>query len=124
MIAQPTTQAVGSIGTVRIAGLRAGALTDWRLVLSPTTVRRGADGQPILGEDGKPISAYTLFGEGTLLRYFRAAVGAPVVADLVPAAPPARIGRPRPKPVRPFRLAGVVFELTARRIVIASGEII
>ena len=120
----PPTQMVGNTGIVRIAGLRAGALTSWRIVLSPTTVRRDATGTPILTDDGQPIPAYTLFGEGALLRYFVQAVGASVVAELISGAAPLRIGRPRPRPPVPFRLAGMVYELTARRIVIASGEII
>jgi len=120
----PPAQAIGSAGTIHIAGLRAGSLTSWRMVFSPTAKRLGADGLPLLGDDGKPMPAYTLFGEGTLLRYFRGAIGEPVIAELVPTTTPTRIGRPKPKPMRPFRLAGVVFELTARRIVIASGEIV
>ena len=120
----PPTQAAGSTGTIRVAGLRAGALTSWRIVLSPVAVRVDADGQPVLDEEGRPIPAYTLFGEGALLRYFGGAVGASVVANLTPATPPTWIGRPKPRPVRPFRFAGVVHELTARRVVIASGEII
>lgn len=120
----PPTQASGGAGTIRVAGLRAGALTSWRIVLSPTAVRTDATGQPVLDDEGRAIPAYTLFGEGVLLRYFGGAVGAAVVADLTPATPPTRIGRPKPKPARPFRLAGVLFELTARRIVIASGEIV
>lgn len=120
----PAAQAQGGAGSVRIAGLYAGTLRCWRLVLSPTAKRTDAAGNPILAADGTPIPAYTLFGEGALLRFFQGGVGAPVLADLTPATPPARIGRPTPPTPRPFRLAGVIAELTARRIVIASGEIV
>jgi hypothetical protein len=112
----PATQAAGSVGVVRIAGLYAGTLTAWRIVVSPT--------RTVAGPDGQPIPAYTLFGEGHLLGFFRASVGAAVTANLTPATPTARIGRPKPKPSRPFRLVGEVFELTPRRIVIAAGEIV
>lgn len=120
----PAAQAVGSAGIVTIAGLRAGTLSSWRLVLSPTAIRKDASGAPILGDDGKPIPAYTLFGEGSMLRFFRGALGVVVTASLTPSTPPTRIGRPKPKTPRPFTLAGVVAELSARRIVIAAGEII
>jgi hypothetical protein len=101
----PAAIAVGAEGWVRVGGLTIGALTTWRVVVSPTT--------------GKP----TLFGEGRFLRYFVPSVGGMVRADLKPTQPPRRIGRPAPKPVRAFTLAGKLVELTASHITIAEGEI-
>jgi len=109
----PATQAAGQAGIVRIGGLRAGVLTSWRMVISPTVT--------LPGPDDTRLPAYVLFGEGQLLRYFQQAIGVAAEADLTPASPPARIGRPQPRVPRPFCLTGVLVELTATRIVIGQG---
>jgi hypothetical protein len=105
MIASPPTQAEGVSGTLRIGGLRAGVLTKWRVVLSPSTK------QP------------TLFGEGKIARYYSSATGTIVRAELTPAPVPYRIGRPRPAQPRPFVLIGTIAELTGKTITISNGEI-
>lgn len=101
----PPAIAIGTAGTLRIGGLRAGTLTSWRVVTSPTT--------------GKP----TLFGEGRIKSYYTQAIGDEACADLAPSAPPRRIGRPRPKVPKPFTLTGRIVEITAAHITIADGEI-
>ena len=101
----PPAIARGTAGVLRIGGLRAGVLTEWRVVTSPTT--------------GAP----TLFGAGRIRRYFTQALGAVVRADLTPAPHPARIGRPKPPKVRPFTLTGRIVEINAGHITIAHGEI-
>ncbi len=106
----PSAIAIGNSGELRIAGLKAGALTKWRLVTSPMAKR----------EDGTPY--LTLFGEGTFLRFFKQATGAGATVHLVPVAPPYRIGRPKPKAAKPFTLKGKVFELSAGRITISEAE--
>lgn len=98
--------AMGADGSLSIGGLVAGHLTQWRVVISPTT--------------GKP----TLFGEGYFKRYYAQAVGTQVRAALRPAAPASRIGRPKPKAPKPFVLVGKLLELTARSVTISEGEII
>jgi hypothetical protein len=119
----PSAQSIGSEGIVSIAGLRAGDLTTWRLVLSPTAIRKDADGNALLTDDGRTLPAYTLFGEGHLLRFFLGAVGSRVRAHVVPTQPPTRIGRPKPPKLRPFTVAGILFSLTPTHIVISEGDI-
>lgn len=119
----PAVQVAGKEGGVWIAGMRAGTLTSWRLVFSPTAVRKDGEGNPMLTEDGKPIPAYTLFGEGHLLRFFLGSVGSPVRVRVVPARIPARIGRPAPPIPRPFVVTGLLFSITPSRIVISEGAI-
>lgn len=101
----PPAIAQGNTGELRIGGLKAGTLTEWRVVMSPTT--------------GKP----TLFGEGRFLRYYGGSVGMEARADVTPVSPPTRIGRPKPPKAKPFTLTGRVVELTPSRITIADGEI-
>ena len=107
----PAAIAIGSAGEVRIAGLKAGALTQWRLVTSPQAKR----------EDGTPY--LTLFAEGRFLRFYRGSVGGRAVLHLTPSPQPARIGRPKPRTPKPFTLVGKVFEISAGRITISEGEI-
>lgn len=105
MITSPPTQAEGAAGTLRIGGLRAGVLTKWRVVLSPST------------------KMPTLFGEGKIARYYATAVGSVARVELTPAPAPRRIGRPVPKPMQPFVLIGTIAELTGKTITISNGEI-
>lgn len=101
----PPTQAQGRKGTLRIGGIRAGVLTEWRVVISPSTKQ------------------YTLFGKGTIARYYIPAVGGAVRVELTPTPVPRRIGRPAPKAPAPFVLAGTIAELTGTTITISQGEI-
>jgi hypothetical protein len=101
----PSALAQGTSGTLRIGGLRAGYLTKWRVVMSPTT--------------GKP----TLFGEGKIGRYYTQAIGGTARAELTPAPIPRRIGRPTPRTPAPFVLQGTIAELTGKTITISNGEI-
>lgn len=104
-VGAPGTAAQGTIGTIWIGGLRAGILTQWRIVISPSTK------QP------------TLFGTGQIGRYYAQAVGSPARLELTPTQPPARIGRKPPPTLRPFVLVGTIAELTSTHITIAHGEI-
>jgi hypothetical protein len=101
----PPTQAHGTRGTIRIGGLRAGVLTKWRVVISPTT------------------RLPTLFGEGRIGRYYAQAIGGAVRAELTPSPVPRRIGRPAPKTPAPFVLIGTIAELTGKTITISNGEV-
>lgn len=103
----PTVQASGTNGTVTIAGLRAGALTQWRVVISPKSTPERV--------------WYTLFGEGAIGRFFVGGLGCQARAVLTPSAPPVRIGRKRPPVPKPFALVGKIVEVSARRIVLAEG---
>jgi hypothetical protein len=101
----PPTQAQGSAGVLRIGGLRAGVLTEWRVVISPSTKRP------------------TLFGKGRIARYYVSAVGSVARVELTPAPVPRRIGRPAPKTPAPFVLIGTIAELTGKTITISNGEV-
>ena len=101
-----TILAHGTAGTIRIGGLRAGALTEWRVVLSPTT--------------NKP----TLFGKGRIGRYYAQAVGTTARLELTPTPIPYRIGRKPPPVLNPFVLIGTIAELSSMRITISHGEIV
>lgn len=101
----PAALAIGTSGALLIGGLRAGTLKSWRVVLSPTTKK------------------LTLFGQGTFLRYYIQHVGGDARVDLIPTPPLYRIGRPKPRPLRPFALTGKLLELTAGRITISEGEL-
>lgn len=98
--------AEGSAGVVRtVFGARVGSLTEWEIVISPTT--------------GKP----TLKGRGTFLHYWSAAGLTEVVATLTTDPPPNRPGRPKSKP-RTVKLRGTVARLIPTAITIAQGELI
>jgi len=101
----PPATSKGTMGVLRIGGLTAGHLTEWRVVISPTT--------------GAP----TLFGEGRIRRYYTQALGEVVQAWLTPAPHPARIGRPKRPPAQPFTLTGRIVEINPGHITIADGEI-
>ena len=101
----PSTVVQGVTGTIRIGNLRAGVLTKWRVVISPTT------------------RMPTLFGEGRIGRYYTQAIGGAVRAELTPAPTPSRIGRPTPALPRPFVLVGTIAELTGKTITISHGEV-
>lgn len=101
----PTAIAQGKTGTLIIGGLRAGVLSEWRVVISPTT--------------GKP----TLFGAGRIGRFYAQAIGGRASVELIPAPVPKRIGRPVPPTPKPFTLIGTIVELSGKHITIASGEI-
>lgn len=101
----PAALATGAVGELRIGGLLAGTLTEWRIVISPTT------GQP------------TLIGAGRFARYFAQGAGSPADATVTPHAPHAYIGRPRPPPPAPLTITGTLVELTATSVTIASGTI-
>jgi hypothetical protein len=105
MIGTPAALAQGTHGVLHIAGLRAGHLTEWRVVMSPTTK--------------KP----TLFGTGRIGRYYTQAVGGIVRAELTPTPIPRRIGRKAPPLLKPFVLIGTIAELTGRTITISHGEV-
>lgn len=106
-IPEPPALSRGTEGAARIiGGPRIGALTAWRVVLSPTT------GQ------------HTLIAEGRFARHYAAAPPARAEVSVIPATPPARIGRPRPKPLTPFRFAGRVALLTPTRLTLAEGEVL
>lgn len=107
-IPEPPALSRGTQGAARIpGGPRLGVITGWRVVLSPTT--------------GK----HTLIAEGRFARYY-AQDGAVLRAEasLTPDQPPARIGRPRPRPLTPFRFAGRVALLTPSQLTIAEGEVL
>ena len=104
-IGAPSTAAQGTIGTIWIGGLRAGTLTQWRVVISPST------GQP------------TLFGTGRIGRYYAQAAGGIARLELTPTPIPTRIGRKPPPVLRPFVLIGTIAELTSTSITISHGEI-
>ena len=104
-IGAPSTAAHGTIGTIWIGGLRAGALGQWRIVISPST------GQP------------TLFGTGRIGRYYAQTVGNVARLELTPTPIPTRIGRKPPPVLRPFVLIGTIAELTSKSITISHGEI-
>lgn len=101
----PSAMVHGKEGSLFIGGLRAGVLTEWRVVMSPSTQ--------------KP----TLFGKGRIGRYYIQAVGGQVRAELVPAAIPKRIGRKAPPVLKPFVLIGTIAELTGKTITISHGEV-
>jgi len=101
----PSAMEHGERGTIRIGGLRAGVLTKWRVVMSPTTQRP------------------TLFGEGRIGRYYTQAVGGTARVELTPAPLPRRIGRPTPPTPRPFVLVGTIAELTGKTITISHGKV-
>jgi len=101
----PSALATGNQGTLLIGGLHAGTLSEWRIVVSPSTQK------------------FTLFGQGRFLRYYIQHVGGLVRLALTPAPVPTRIGRPKPKTPAPFVLEGKLFELTAGRITISEGEL-
>lgn len=107
-IPEPPALSRGTSGAARIPhGPRLGVLTAWRVVLSPTT------GQ------------YTLIAEGRFARYYARDI-APLRAEaaLTPESPPARIGRPKPPRLTPFRFAGRVALLTPSLLTIAEGEVL
>lgn len=104
---EPVLIARGADGEARIPrGPRLGALGAWRVVSSPTT------GQP------------TLIAEGRFLQHYVRAGLARAEARLIPATPPARIGRPTPRPSPPLRFVGRVAELTPTRLTLAEGEVL
>jgi len=105
MIATPATAAHGAHGQLLIGGLRAGVLTEWRIVISPTT------------------NMPTLFGTGRIGRYYAQAVGGTVRAELTPTPTPYRIGRKRPAAAKPFVLVGRIAELTGKSITISHGTV-
>jgi hypothetical protein len=105
MIGPPATVGQGKAGTLHIGGMRAGILTEWRVVVSPTT------------------KLFTLFGTGRIGRYYAQAVGGVVRAELTPAPVPKRIGRKTPPTPKPFVLRGIIAELTGRTITISHGEV-
>ena len=105
MMVGPSTAAQGTQGTLWIGGLRAGTLSQWRVVISPST------GQP------------TLFGTGRIGRYYAQAVGGIARLELTPTPIPTRIGRKPPPVLRPFVLIGTIAELTSTSITISHGEI-
>lgn len=102
----PASIAHGDTGIVRIAGMRAGSLTTWRVVISPAT------------------QLPTLIGEGRFLRYYQGALGCKVRADVVPRKAHAYIGRPKPPTPRPFAIEGTLHELSTGTIVISYGTIV
>lgn len=102
----PAAVASGVVGSVRVGGLKAGALSEWRVVISPAT------------------QLPTLIGQGRFLRFYRGAVGCRVRADVTPAARPAYIGRPKSQPPRPFAIEGTLHEVSATSIVISHGTIV
>jgi hypothetical protein len=105
-IPEPTALTRGTSGAARIpGGPRLGALTSWRIVISPTT--------------GK----HTLIGEGHFTRYYTQERPARAEATVTLTPTPARIGRPAPPVVRPFTIAGRVALLTPTLLTIAEGEI-
>lgn len=99
----PTALISGVSGAARIInGPRLGAITAWRLVISPTTGRR------------------TLIAEGRFLRYYAETGVGRVEVEALPSAPPVRIGRPKPRSVRPVRIVGSVAELNTRALVVTE----
>jgi hypothetical protein len=105
MIGPPATVGQGKVGTLHIGGMRAGVLTEWRVVVSPTT------------------NLFTLFGTGRIGRYYMQSVGGTIRADLTPTPIPRRIGRKTLPTPRPFVLRGIIAELTGRTITISHGEV-
>ena len=105
MIHSPSAVAHGTAGTLWIGGLRAGQLTAWRIVMSPSTK------QP------------TLFGTGRIGRYYQQAIGGVARAELTPTPVPRRIGRKAPPTPTPFVLVGTIAELRSTSITISHGEI-
>lgn len=107
-IPEPPALSRGTTGAARIpGGPRLGALTSWRVVLSPTT--------------GK----HTLIAEGRFARYYaQDGAASRAEASLTPETPPARLGRPRPKPLTPFRFVGRIALLTPSLLTIAEGEVL
>jgi hypothetical protein len=102
----PPALAKGEAGAARIpGGPRLGALTSWRVVLSPTT--------------GK----HTLLAEGHFTRYYTRETPARAEATVTPTPLPARIGRPTPPTLAPFVISGRVALLTPTLLTIAEGEI-
>lgn len=100
----PTVETHGTVGQLRTAGgVIIGQLTDWELVISPTT------GMPTLKGNGHMRRWWVHFPP-TLLR-----------ATVQPARTPYRLGRPRPTTVPPFTLQGMVARLTATAVTIAQG---
>lgn len=97
--------ALGKEGRVHIGGLFVGRLTEWKLVMSPTT------------------KMPTLIGSGSFRRYFLQGVGGRVSATITPAAVPHRIGRKRRPTPKPATIEGVLFRLTPTAITIASGTV-
>lgn len=106
----PAAKATGTVGTLTIGGLRAGRLTQWRVVLSPKSTPTNMQ--------------YVLFADGAIGRFYGQAIGQQARASLVPSLAPARIGRKKPPTPRPFTLAGRIVEISARRIVIAEAAIV
>jgi hypothetical protein len=103
-IPQPPVVLRGHQGTLTVGGVRYGVLSDWRIVVSPTTQR------------------YTLLADGVMQRFLGQAIGARAHAHLIPAPIPARIGRPRP-PVRPpCTLIGTLVRVTPTAITIAEAD--
>jgi hypothetical protein len=105
MIGSPATVAQGTHGILFIAGLRAGILTEWRVVVSPST------------------KLFTLFGTGKIGRYYMQSVGGAIWAELTPSPVPRRIGRKAPPTPKPFVLVGRIAEMTGRTITISHGEV-
>ncbi len=101
----PAALAVGTVGRVRVGGLRAGELTEWRLVTSPAT--------------GMP----TLIGRGMFARYYAQALGGEAEAEVTPSPAPHYIGRKKPPTPRPFRLRGTIAEISATTIVLSHGTL-
>jgi len=93
----------GTTGAIYVGRHLVGRLTEWRIVISPTTE------QP------------TLIGKGRFLRAWVAGRPERLTARLLTASPPAYIGRPKPPPPRAVTLSGERAELTARSVVIARG---
>lgn len=101
----PAALAVGTVGRVRVGGLLAGLLTEWRVVTSPTT--------------GMP----TLIGRGTFARYYGQALGGQAEAEVTPSPQPHYIGRKKPPTPRPFRIRGTIAELSATTIIVSHGTL-
>lgn len=104
-LGEPPALARGTDGEVRIpGGPRLGTLTQWRVVLSPTT--------------GK----HTLIAEGRFSRHYVSSGLQRAQVEVRPAPLPKRIGRPTPRTPTPFRFTGRVALLTSRQLTLAEGE--
>lgn len=100
----PGAVAHGTDGTVYAGRHPVGRLTEWRIVVSPTT--------------GAP----TLIGKGRFLRAWVAGQPQTLTARVTTTPRPSYIGRPPAPPPETLTLTGERAELTARSIVIAHGS--